>query len=110
MEVSLDVAADDPPEGADELVDLPRVGASDGVGDTDAVDADLVDGSVEVEEVDEVGAERVLGGETDLDALGLDKLDDWGNENARVSCESEGGGRGRRERGRDEPSMAVRSM
>lgn len=76
VEVALDVAADDAPQGADEVVNLPRVGASDGVGDTDAVHADLVDGAVDAEEVDEVGPERVLGREADLDALRLDKLDD----------------------------------
>lgn len=77
VEVGLDVAADDPSEGSDELVDLSGVGASDGVGDSNSVDSDLVDSSVQVEEVDQVRSERVLGRESDLDTLGLDKVDDW---------------------------------
>jgi hypothetical protein len=77
VEVRLDVARDDAAERADELVDLARVRAADRVGNADPVDADLVDGPVEVEQVDKVGPERVLGRETDLDALGLDVLDDW---------------------------------
>lgn len=76
VEVALDVARHDAAEGADEVVDLARVGAPDRVGDTDAVDADLVDGAVDRQEVDEVRAERVLGREADLDALALDELDD----------------------------------
>lgn len=54
VEMGLDVAADDSSEGSDELVDLTGVGASDSVGDSDSVDSDLVDGTVEVKEVDEV--------------------------------------------------------
>lgn len=76
VEVGLDVAADDTAESADEVIDLAGAGAADSVGDTNAVDANLVDGAVDGEEVDQVGAERVLGGEADLLALALDKLND----------------------------------
>ena len=76
VEVALDVTADDTSEGPDEVVNLSRVGASDGIGDTDSVQTDLVDGSVDGQEVDELGSERILGREPDLDPLGLDKLDD----------------------------------
>lgn len=76
MEVALDVARDDTTEGTDEIVNLTRVGASDSVGDSNTVDTDLVDGAVDGEEVDEVGAEGILGREANLDSLGLDKLDD----------------------------------
>lgn len=76
VEVRLDIARDDAAERANKLVNLAGVGAADGVGDTDPVDANLVDGPVEVEEVDEVGPERVLGRETNLDTLRLDVLDD----------------------------------
>lgn len=68
VQVDLNVALNDATERADEVVDLARVGAADGVSDTDTVDTDLVDGLVDGEEVDEVGAERVLRRETDLDA------------------------------------------
>ena len=54
MEVNLDVARDDTAEGADEVIDLAGVGATDGVGDTDTVDTDAVDGLVNREEVDQV--------------------------------------------------------
>lgn len=74
--MSLDITADDSSKGSDELVDLSRVGASDSVGDSDSVHSNLVDGSVEVEEIDEVGSEGILRGESDLDTLGLDEVDD----------------------------------
>jgi hypothetical protein len=77
VEVGLNVARNNTTERPNELVDLPRVGASDGVGDSDTVDANLVDGPVKVEEIDEVRTERVLRREADLDALGLDEVDDW---------------------------------
>jgi hypothetical protein len=76
VEVALDVAANDTPQRPDEIVDLPRIGATHGVGYTDTVEADLVYGPVDGEEVDQLGSERVLGGESDFDSLGLDELDD----------------------------------
>lgn len=42
------------------VVDLAGRGAADSVGDADAVDAGLVDGAVERQQVDQVGAERVF--------------------------------------------------
>ena len=68
VQVNLNVAADDPTQRPNQIVHLPGVRAADGVRDADAVDANLVDGLVDGEEVDEVGAERVLGRETDLNA------------------------------------------
>ena len=76
MQVDLDIAAHNAAKRADKIVDLTRVRASDGISDTNAVNADLVDGLVDREQVDEVGAEGVLGGEADFDALGLDELND----------------------------------
>lgn len=77
VHVRFDVAMHATAEGADQVVDLPGVGHADGVGDPDAVDpADAVDGAVDVEEVDEVGAEGVFGGEADFEALGFDEGDD----------------------------------
>ena len=56
---------------------MARVGYADGVGDSDAVHpANAVDGAVDVEEVDEVGAEGIFGGEADFEALGFDEGDD----------------------------------
>lgn len=63
VEVGLDVAGHDASEGADKVVDLPGGSATDGIGDTDTVDTDLVDGAVEGEEVDEIRTERVLAGD-----------------------------------------------
>jgi len=74
VQMHLNVAVDNAAERPDEVVDLTRRRAAHGVGDADAVDADLVDGTVERKEIDEIGTERVLGREPDLDALGLDKL------------------------------------
>lgn len=76
MEVGLDVAANNAAQSADEVVDLAGSGATDGVGNTDTVDANLVDGAVDGEEIDEVGTERILRRETDLKTLGLDEVDD----------------------------------
>jgi len=36
----------------------------------------LIDGLVKVEEIDKIASERVFGAETDLEALGLDVVDD----------------------------------
>lgn len=60
MQVDLNIALDDAAERADEVINLAGVGAADGVGDTDTIDTDLVDGLVDREEVDQVGAERVF--------------------------------------------------
>jgi len=60
VEVAFDVARDDTAESSDEFVNLTRVGTTDGIGDTNTVDTNLVDSTVDGEEVDEVGSERVL--------------------------------------------------
>ena len=75
VEVGLDVTRDDTAEGTDELVDLARIGTADSVSDTDTVDTNLVDSAVDREKVDQLGTERVFRRKTDLNALGLDKLD-----------------------------------
>jgi hypothetical protein len=71
------VAGDDTTTGTDKVVDLTGRGASDGIGDTDTVDTDLVDGTVDGEQIDKIRSERVLRAETDLLALALDELDDF---------------------------------
>lgn len=76
VQMNLNITMDDTTKDTDELVDLSGGGAANGIGDTDTVDTDLVDGRVDGKEVDEIGPEGVLGGESDFDTLGLDVLDD----------------------------------
>lgn len=85
VEMRLDVTADDTSQRPDEVVDLSRVGTTDSVGDTDSVDTNLVDRAVDAEQIDELGTERVFGRESNLDALGLDELD---NLNGAARCVS----------------------
>ena len=54
VEVRLDVAANDAAQRAHQLVDLPWPRTADGVRDAHAVDADLVDGRVDGQQVHEV--------------------------------------------------------
>jgi hypothetical protein len=77
VEMTLDVTADDASEGPDEIVDLSRVGTSDGIGYTDTVETDLVDRSVDAQQVDQVGSEGIFGRESDLNVLGLDVFNDF---------------------------------
>lgn len=60
VEVRLNVAGHDISQGTNQLVDLTRGRATDRVGDANAVDANLVDGLVERQKVDEVRSERIL--------------------------------------------------
>ena len=60
---------------ADERVDLARRGDPDRVGDADAVDAQPLRRLVDGEQVRHLGAERVLGGEADLEPGGERELD-----------------------------------
>jgi len=75
VKVYLDIASDNTAEGANELVNLTRVCATDGVGDAHAVDADLVHGLIDGKEVHEIGAEGVFRREADFDTLRFDKVD-----------------------------------
>ncbi len=54
VQVNFNVAADDTAKRSDEVIDLAGIRAPDCVGDTDTVDADLIDGLVDRKEVDEV--------------------------------------------------------
>lgn len=67
MQVDLDVALDNSAKRADEFVNLTRVSTANGVGDTDAVNTDLVYGLVDGKEVDKIGPEGVLCRKADLD-------------------------------------------
>lgn len=75
MEVSLDITAHNPSQRPDQIIHLSGVRTSYSVRHTHSVHADLVDCPVDGEEVDELGSERVFGGEPDFNALGLDEFD-----------------------------------
>ena len=68
MKVNLNVASYDSAEGANEVVHLTRVRATDGISDTNSVDTNLVDGLVNGEKVDKIGPEGIFGRESDFDA------------------------------------------
>ncbi|KAH3671919.1 hypothetical protein OGAPHI_000105 [Ogataea philodendri] len=74
VEMALDVARNNALQRLDKLVHLSWVGASNSVGNTNSVHTNLVDGLINIEQVHDVGSERVLGRESDLDTFGLDKL------------------------------------
>lgn len=64
------------------------------VSNSNTVHANLVDGTVDREKIDEVGTERVLAGESDLETLGLDELDNLDRSLfLRVNTESDIGQR-----------------
>ena len=76
MEMNLNVTTNYASECSDEFINLSGVRTTDRIGDSDTIHANLVDGLVDGEEVDEIGAEGILGGEADFDTLGLDEVDD----------------------------------
>jgi hypothetical protein len=77
VEVSFNVTANNTSQHTDEFVNLTRRSAADSVGDTNTVNADLVDSGINGQQVNEVRTEGVLAGEPDLNALGLDEFDDF---------------------------------
>jgi hypothetical protein len=77
VEVSLDVTANNTAQDTDELVDLTGGSTANGVGNTDTVHTNLVHSGVDGQKVNQVGTERVLAGETDLNALRLDELNNF---------------------------------
>jgi hypothetical protein len=74
--VRLDIAANNSAECSNQVVNLTGRGTSHRVSYTHTVNANLVDGAVDRQKVDQVRAERVLGAEPDLLALALDELND----------------------------------
>lgn len=54
VQVDLDVTLDDSTERAHKVIDLAGVGATNGIGNTNTVDTDLVNGLVDGEEINEV--------------------------------------------------------
>lgn len=80
VEMALNIGGglEDAAEGLDKVVDLAGVGASNSVSNADTVDAQLVNGLVQVQQIDQIGPERVFRREADLKALGLDIVDDLG--------------------------------
>jgi hypothetical protein len=63
----LNIAADDASKRPDEVVYLAGGCASDCVSNTDSIYASTIDGSVEVQKVDQVGPEAIFAAETDFD-------------------------------------------
>ena len=63
----LNIAADDASKRPDEIVYLAGGCAPDCVGNTDPIYARAIDGSVEVQQVYQVGPEAILAAETDFD-------------------------------------------
>lgn len=80
VEMALNVCGglEDAAEGLDKVVDLAGVGTSNSVSNADTVNTQLVNGLVQVQQIDQIGPERVFGREADLKALGLDVVDDLG--------------------------------
>jgi hypothetical protein len=76
VQVYFDIASNNTAKGANKLVNLARICATDGIGDADTVDPDLIYRLVDRKEVHKIGPEGVLRREADLDALRLDKVDD----------------------------------
>lgn len=75
VEMYFNVTTNDTAKRAYKLVHLTWVRTADGIRNTDTVNANLVDGLVDAEEIDEVGAEGILCREADFDTLGLDEVD-----------------------------------
>ena len=73
----LNVARNDTTKSSYEVVYLTRRCATNGISDTNTVDANLVDSAVDGQQIDQVRSERVLGRETNLLALALDELNDF---------------------------------
>ncbi|EEQ40972.1 homocitrate synthase, mitochondrial precursor [Clavispora lusitaniae ATCC 42720] len=74
VEVALNVTRHDRLQSLDQVVHSSWVGTSNSVGNTNSVDTNLVDSLVNVQQINNVRTERVFGRETNLNALGLDKL------------------------------------
>lgn len=54
VKMDFDVTADNASKGSDKVIHLTRVSASNGIGDTDTVDTNAVNGLVDREQVDKV--------------------------------------------------------
>jgi hypothetical protein len=67
----LDIATDYPPQSANQVENLARGCAADCVRHTDTVNTDSIDSLVKREQIYEIGTERILGGETDFNALAI---------------------------------------
>ena len=76
VQVNFNVAADNTTQCPDQVIHLSGRGTADGICNAYTVDANLVDSLVERKEIDQIGPEGVFAGKADLNALGLDVLDD----------------------------------
>lgn len=77
MEMHLNITPNYASQRPYQVVHLPRVGTANGIGDAHPVYTNFIHRMVDREQIDEVGAERFLRGETDFDVPGLNKLDDF---------------------------------
>ena len=77
VEVGLNIARNDTSEGSDEVVHLSWRSASDSISNTHSIYTDLVDSSVDTQKVDQIGSEGVLGGESNLNPMRLDVLNNF---------------------------------
>ena len=69
VQMYFDIAGDNAAKGANELVNLARICATDGIGDADTIDSNFIYRLVNRKEVHEIGAEGILRREADFDAL-----------------------------------------
>jgi hypothetical protein len=69
VEMRLNIATDHTPQSANQVENLARRCAADCVRHTNTVNADSIDSLIKGEQIYEIGTERVLGGETDFNAL-----------------------------------------
>jgi hypothetical protein len=69
VEMCLDVAVDNAPKCSHKVVHLSWRCATDGICNSNSVDANLVNSRVDGEQIYQVRAERVLAGESDLNTL-----------------------------------------
>jgi len=77
MKMDLNITANNPTESADQVVNLSRVGTSDGISYAYAIDTNLVHRLVNRQQVHKVGTETIFWGETNFNSFGLDKVDDF---------------------------------
>lgn len=61
MEMRLNIAPHNPPQGPHKIINLPRVGTSHSISHAHPIHTDLVDGLVDTEQIDKVGSEGIFG-------------------------------------------------
>ena len=74
VEMGFDVAADDTAESSHEVIDLSWRSASNGIGNTHTIYANLVNSRIDGQQVNEIRSERIFRGETNFLSLRLDLM------------------------------------